>query len=114
MIAARAIDFTVDSPLGLSLAWGEHMATVLEPDQYNGPIAPIGYCDGLPEEAVSFSTRESLLDSRSISLVVIWRENKFRYPNPMEREMTLRVFGKIRRRSAPKRRPRNRRADSVV
>ena len=29
------------------------MAMVLEPDQYNRPIAPIGYCDGLPEEAVS-------------------------------------------------------------
>jgi len=29
------------------------MATVLETDQYNPPLAPIGYCDGLPEEAVS-------------------------------------------------------------
>jgi len=25
------------------------MATVLEPDQYNRPFAPIGYSDGLPD-----------------------------------------------------------------
>ena len=49
-----------------------------------------------------------LPDSRSISLDVIWRENKFRYPSPVEAgndALTLRNFTKTKKPETEPREP---------